>query len=189
MTDASGSQETGEIGAVTPEQEQRESGDDRRNLPSFVIHEDVEAEDVHNHWAEQCEARWNVAANQQNQSAENLATGDDVEITGFIHRTEKRASRSGHGRHGHEMQKGVRAEDGEHESKQNTGDDGGDFHAALLNRFGEISTIKIASNVLTSFVAAVCDRRNDVHRAPLQFKLCSKKCALGMAEPSAVLLK
>ena len=71
MTDA-GFHEPGEICPVTPEQEQREGGDDECKRHSFMIHEDVEAEDVHNHRAEQREPERNVAANQENQSAENL---------------------------------------------------------------------------------------------------------------------
>ena len=38
---------------MTPEQEQREGRDDEGNRESLMIHEDVEAEDVHNHRAEQ----------------------------------------------------------------------------------------------------------------------------------------
>jgi hypothetical protein len=42
-------------------------------------------------------------------------------------------------RHRNEVQKDVRAEDNEHESKQDTGDDGGGFHAATLNRTDDAS--------------------------------------------------
>src|ERR1039458_4318312 len=73
--DVSRFQEAGEICPVTPEQEQREGRDDRRKLPAFVIHEDVEAEDVHNHRAKQREPERNVTANQEDQSAGDLATG------------------------------------------------------------------------------------------------------------------
>jgi hypothetical protein len=38
------------------------------------------------------------------------------------------------------MQEGIRAEDNEHQSEQDAGDDRGDFHAAMLNRTGDIST-------------------------------------------------
>ena len=99
-----------------------------------MVHEDVEAEDVHNHRAEQRETERNVAANQENQSAKNLATGDDVEIVRGIHRSDEIARRAGHGRHFYEVQKGIRAEGGEHKSEQDAGDDGGDFHGVMMNR-------------------------------------------------------
>src|ERR1017187_6594317 len=86
--DVSRFQEAGEICPVTPEQEQREGRDDGRKLPSLVIHEDVKAEDVHNHRAEQREAERNVAANQENQSTRDLAESDDVEIACAIHRSD-----------------------------------------------------------------------------------------------------
>ena len=86
-------QQPRKIGAVTPEQKQREGGDDEGQRQSLMIHEDVETEDVHNHRAEQRETERNVAANQENQSAENLATGNDVEIVRGIHRSDEVAGR------------------------------------------------------------------------------------------------
>jgi hypothetical protein len=44
-------------------------------------------------------------------------------------------------RHRDEMQKDVRAENNEHQSKEDAGDDRGYFHAVMLNRIGDISTI------------------------------------------------
>jgi hypothetical protein len=90
---ASGLQETGEICLVTPEQEKREGGDNERNGQSFVIHENVEAEDVHNHRAEQREAERNVAADQKNQSTRDLAESDNIEIARAIHRIDEVARR------------------------------------------------------------------------------------------------
>jgi hypothetical protein len=57
-----------------------------------------------------------------------------------IHRSDEIARRAGHGRHGNEMQESIRAEDGEHKSEQNAGNDGGYFHAVILNKRDEIST-------------------------------------------------
>ena len=113
-----------------------------------MIHKDVEAEDVHNHRTEQCKAEWNVTSNQENQSAENLAGGDDVKIVRGIHRRYEISRRAGHGRHGNEMQKGVRTEDGEHKSEQDAGNDGGDFHAVLLNEIDDISITKVGGSSL-----------------------------------------
>jgi hypothetical protein len=127
---------------VTPEQEQREDGDDSRNLPSRMFQEDVEAEDVDNHRAEQGEAERNETANQENQSAGDLAEADDIHVMAFHERfAEIGRERWRLWRHRDEVQKDVRAEDNEHQSEQDTGNDGGDFHAVMLNRMGRISTL------------------------------------------------
>ena len=39
------------------------------------------------------------------------------------------------------MQKGIRAEDGEHKSEQDAGNDGGDFHVVMITGFGDFSTL------------------------------------------------
>ncbi|HEX7619358.1 MAG TPA: hypothetical protein VF480_11650 [Verrucomicrobiae bacterium] len=49
-----------------------------------------------------------------------------------------------------EMQKGIRAKDDEHQSKQDAGNDGGDFHAAMLNGIGDISIIKVGGSYTRS---------------------------------------
>src|SRR5690348_3572522 len=125
---------------MTPEQEQGEGGDDRRNLPALMIEEDVETEDVHDHRAEQRQAQRKVTANQENQPAGDLAESNHLHITRVHHRVDEVAGRSGHRRRVDEMQKGVRAKDDEHESEQDTSDDFGGFHAAMLNRMDAIST-------------------------------------------------
>jgi hypothetical protein len=100
-----------------------------------MIHEDVEAEDVHNHRAEQCEAERNVAANQENQSAGDLAEPDDVHVMAFHERfAEVCRERWLLWRHRDEMQKDVRAENNEHQSKEDAGDDRGYFHAVNVEQ-------------------------------------------------------
>jgi hypothetical protein len=76
-------------------------------------------------------------------------------VTRFIHRANESAARPWHGLHGDEVQKSIRAEDGEHKSEQDAGNDGDDFHGALLNRIGDFSIIfqtsKSASVVAVAF--------------------------------------
>jgi len=105
-----------------------------------MIHEDVVAKDVHNHRAEQGKPERNEAANQKKQSAGDLAESDDLDVARVHHRRDERATRSGHGRRGDEVQKGIRAEDDEHESEQDAGDDFNDFHPVMLNRTSDFST-------------------------------------------------
>ena len=57
--------EPGEIGSVTPEEEQREDRNDQDQRQSRAVHEDVEAEYVHNDRAEQGESERDEAAHQE----------------------------------------------------------------------------------------------------------------------------
>lgn len=85
----------------------------------------------------------NVAADQEQQSARNLQEASDVHVMAY-HECFAEVGRERWLllRHRDEVQKDVRAEDEEHESQQDAGDDGGDFHAVMLNETKDISIVK-----------------------------------------------
>ena len=67
-------------------------------------------------------------SDEQEQTADDLENGDDVNVTAVDERSDERAGVAFHGRHRNEVQKGVGPEDGEHEPEQDSGDDDGVFH-------------------------------------------------------------
>jgi hypothetical protein len=103
----------------------------------------VEEQDVHDHRAEERKTERNIASDQEQQTADDLQQADDVNVMALHERfAEVSGQRRGQWRHRDEVQKDVRAEDDEHESQQDAGDDGGDFHGVMLNATGAISIAK-----------------------------------------------
>lgn len=115
--------------AVTPKQEERHQRNGGGHAESGAIHENVEKDDVYDDRAEEGEAERHETTDDEKKSAHNLKRGDGLQITGRGHRTDKLTRWAGHGRHGNEMQKRVRAENGEEQSEENADDDSNDFHA------------------------------------------------------------
>jgi len=127
---------------VTPEQEQPKDRDDDGQPQARAVEENVEEQDVHDDRTKERKTQWNVTSDQQQQTANDLQQAHNVNIMA-LH--ERFAEVSGHGRrrrgHRDEMQKDVRAENDEHESKQNADNDGGDFHGAMMTLAGNISIL------------------------------------------------
>jgi len=116
--------------SVTPHQEKLECGDhySHRNQ-TLGVHQNVKRPNVKDHRGKNRESNRHETTDQQQQPTEQLHGTDDVHVTtgredfGIIPGQSRRGRR-----HGNKIQKEVRAEDGEHQSKQETGDDGKNFH-------------------------------------------------------------
>jgi len=135
-------QKAGEICPVTPEQEQNKDRDDDGQRQARAVEENVEEQDVRDDRAKQRKAQWHITPYQKQQTANDLQQAHNVNIMALHERfAEVSGQRRGRGRHRDEMQKNVRAEDDEHESKQNADNDGGDFHGAIMTLAGNISIL------------------------------------------------
>lgn len=88
--------------------------------------------DVDHDRSEQREAERHIFSDKKNQSSDDLAGGDDLEVASVGKRADKVARRPGHRRHRNEVKESIRAENGEKKSEKNASDDGSDFHTAEL---------------------------------------------------------
>ena len=141
---ASGFDEAGEIGAVTPEEEERKGGDNQRDGQAGAVNEDVEAEDVDDDRPEQGEAERDEAADQEQQSPGDLEGAHNVHVAGIHQRAGERGGLALWARRGRrdEVEKDVQAEDNKGEPEEDADDDGGDFHGAIFNGDAGIATKK-----------------------------------------------
>ena len=104
--------------AVPPEQEQREGRHHKCHRQSRRFEEDVKAEDVHNYRSKQRQAERHEPAGEQQRSADNFQSADDVEVMADGQRRYEIPSRAFGGRRlRHEIEEDVQAEDDEHESE------------------------------------------------------------------------
>ncbi len=77
--------------AISPEEEEREDGDDAGHPETARIKKDVIEHDVHDHRDEQGEPERNEAPDEQKQTADDLNAGDGVNVAAAKERADELA--------------------------------------------------------------------------------------------------
>src|SRR6266516_6385068 len=125
--------------------------------------------DVHNDRAEKKQTEWNKASDKQKRAANHLQRTDNVKVmTQKECLTEVSNQRRRRRWHWDELEKDVQSEHNKNESEKNAGDNGGDFHTAMLTRSRD------NSNPIS------CRSCEEFKRAPVSLpgRACSPACSL-----------
>ena len=93
----------------------------------------MEEDDVDDDGPEDGESERDEAADEEKESADDLAGCNGVDVAAGKEGVQKFANEAlGQGRHGEEAQEAIRANDDEDKPKQNPNDDGEDFHGCVI---------------------------------------------------------
>jgi hypothetical protein len=119
--------------AVPPnEKDQQDRNDDGHWQPAG-IQQDVNQVNVHDDRSKQNQAKRDKASDEQEQAADDLEYGNDVEVMAQEKRLGEISKKARLWRwHWNKMQKDVRTEDDENEPEKNPGNNGSDFHARIV---------------------------------------------------------
>ena len=106
-----------------------ENSDDNRRTKSRGRHQNVEEPNVYDDRAKNRQSQRNKAADQQQQSADDLEAADEVHVTTLNKRVKVFTGQSfRHLSHGNKMQECIGTKNNEDQSEKYASNDGGDFH-------------------------------------------------------------
>ena len=127
--------EGSERGPVTPQQEKKEKDDNDGERQSLARQEKVEDDNIENDRAQNREPERDEPANEQEQSADDLAAGDHIDVSAGEKSVEEFADDPlRQGRHRKKLEKAVHPEDDKDKAEQEPNNNGSDFHRALMAR-------------------------------------------------------
>ena len=127
-----GGEDVAEVVTVGVDEEDFQGGCEERHPDALRQQSDMEEQDHDDDGAEDSQGNAHVAADQQEDSGDDVEEADEVEPSVSEHKAHHGSGVAGGRCHGEEVQEYVEAEDGEHEAQEETGDEGSDLHGQTL---------------------------------------------------------